>query len=99
MLYLFAGYPGCWDDIDHGMTRVQVHGIVGEPTRSSWPEKGDFYAQPQSWGGWELLVGPSMGEDTAHIRIWLLLGKRTRYYIKDDGSYIKAIRQQLSGAF
>ena len=99
VLYVFAGYPSCWDDITHGMTRAQVHGIVGEPTHSSWPEKGDFYEQPHGWGGWELFVGPDTKENTAHTRIWLWMGKGTRYYIKDDGSYLKAIHQQVSGAF
>lgn len=92
--YLLIGYPSAWDDVQLGMTREQVHQVVGAPTHSSWPEKGDFYSQSHPLGKWELFVGPNKTNDTAHIRIWLWLGD-IRYYINEDGSFYKAISQQF----
>ncbi len=94
-IYLFNGYPDTWDMVEHGMTQSQVHQICGEPDRSSWPEKGDFYESSHLWGKWIFLASPRKDKGVGHTRIWLVLGRDDKYYIRDDGSYWKAISQQL----
>lgn len=93
-LYLLNGYPDVWVRVKHGMTRSQVHQLCGKPDTSSWPEKGDFYFSIQPWGKWEFLVSPREA-GVGHTRIWLVLGSDFKYYIREDGYFLKAIRQQF----
>ncbi|MBI9079432.1 MAG: hypothetical protein JEY79_06795 [Pseudodesulfovibrio sp.] len=59
------GYPDEWDHVVPGMSSEQVLDLCGTPFRQQWGEKGHFFRDFYSWGGWELRIYPGVD---GHVR-------------------------------